>query len=187
MNRNYLAIHYIQNQMKGFTPKFVECVIKCFNMIDQTHEPNGCLSNSVALFICAKEYGYDPVLCYGLCELEQKEFYHAWLEINGVIIDMSVYGNVNFSPWSMWDNKLDKPYIGSYEDAIIHYGRFEFDKDWPNSMIARVEGWSFEKYMNGCPQNAMWKLVCKFLDKTFTSNLIERLKMHIRNKTIERN
>lgn len=33
MSRNYTAIHYIQEQLKGFDPKFVDCVVRCFNLI----------------------------------------------------------------------------------------------------------------------------------------------------------
>lgn len=187
MSRNYTAIHYIQEQLKGFNPKFVDCVVRCFNFIEQNQEPDGCLSNSIALFICAKEYGYKPSLCYGLCKFEGKEFYHAWIEIDNIVIDMAIYGNVNYSPFSIWDNELDTPYIGSYEDSVVQYGKFKFDNDWSDSMIAQAEGWSFERYMNGLPQNAMWKIVCKFLDKTPTNNFVEHLKTHIKNKSIERN
>ena len=90
MSRNYTAIHYIQEQLKGFNPKFVDCVVRCFNLIEQNQEPNGCLSNSIALFICAKEYGYEPLLCYGLCKFDGKEFYHAWIEIDNTVIDMAI-------------------------------------------------------------------------------------------------
>ncbi|CUQ07512.1 Uncharacterised protein [Anaerostipes hadrus] len=82
---------YIQNQLKKFDPRFTKCVVRCFDLIKQFQESDGCLSNSVALYICAKEYGYDPILCYGLCEFDGKEFYHAWLEINDIVIDVSIY------------------------------------------------------------------------------------------------
>ena len=61
MRRNYTAIHYIQEQLKEFDPKFVDCVIRCFSLIEQNQEPDGCLSDSVALFICAKEYGIQVI------------------------------------------------------------------------------------------------------------------------------
>lgn len=160
MSRNYTAIHYIQDKLKDFNPKFVECVVRQFNMIDINKESDGCLSNSVVLYICAKEYGYNPKLCYGLCSYKNKDFYHAWLEINNIIIDLSFYGNVNFSLYSMW-TKVDVPYIGSYKNSDVHYGKFEFDDDWKSSLISAVEGWSFIKYMDGMPQNAMWKILCK--------------------------
>ena len=186
MKRNYTAIHYIQNQLKGFNPKFIDCVTRCFNLIEQHQEPDGCLSNSIALYICAKEYGYNPVLCYGLCELDGIEFYHSWIEIDGIVIDLSIYGNVNYSPFAMWENNLEVPYIGTYQDSAVQYGKFKFDDDWSYSLIAQVEGWSFEKYMNGLPQNAMWKVVCKILDRTTTPNLVEHLKTHIKGRVIER-
>ena len=186
MSRNYTAIHYIQEQLKGFDPKFVDCVVRCFSLIEQSQEPDGCLSDSIALFICAKEYGYQPSLCYGLCRLEGVKFYHAWIEIDGIIIDMAIYGNVNYSPFSVWEYKLDTPYIGSYQDSVVQYGKFRFDDDWPRSMIAQAEGWSFEKYMNGLPQNAMWILVCMFLGKMPTKLLIAHLKTLVKNEVIER-
>lgn len=64
---------------------------------------------------------------------------------------MSIYENVNFSPYKIWNNKLDTPYIGAYKDSFVNYGRFVFDEDWDESMIAQVEGWTFEKYMNTLP------------------------------------
>lgn len=186
MSRNYKGIHYIQDVLKGFNPKFVECVIRQFNVIDANKEPDGCLSNSIVLYICAKEYGYEPRLCYGLCVYDKKEFYHAWLEINNIIIDLSIYGNVNFSPYSMWDKKLDVPYIGSYENSEVHYGRFEFDKDWPNALISKAEDITFIEYMDGLPQNAMWKLLCKILDKTISKDLVNHFRSLIKDSVIKR-
>ena len=187
MSRNYVAIHYIQEHLKDFNTKFVDCVVRCFNHIEQSREPDGCLSNTVALYICAKEFGYNPNICYGLCVLDDKEFYHAWLEIDNIIIDMAIYGNVNFSQYSMWDFKLDTPYVGTYEDADISYGRFVFDDDWAGTMISVVEGWSLDKYMNTLPRNAMWKIVCKFLDKTPTLSLVKHLEVYIDGIRFERN
>lgn len=177
---------YIQNQLKNFDPRFTKCVVKCFDLIVQFQESDGCLSNSVALYICAKEYGYDPVLCYGLCEFDGKEFYHAWLEINDTVIDVSIYGNINFSPYSLWNTKLNTPYIGNYKDSFVKYGRSVFDEDWECSMISKIEGWSFEQYMDALPDNAMWQIACKFLNRTPTLNLIKHLRTHIKNKKIER-
>jgi hypothetical protein len=188
--KNYTVIHYIQNQLKGFNRKFIDCVIRCFNLIEKYQEPNGCLSDSVALFICAKEYGYMPKLCYGLCSVDGIEFYHAWLEIDTTIIDLAIYGNINYrvSPL-IQKQKLDTPYIGTYENSNernIHYGRFQFDEDWSLALIAQKEGLSFIDYMNGLPNNAMWKLVCILLDKTPTYDFVNHLKTLVTNDKIER-
>ena len=187
MSQNYVAIHYIQDRLKKFNPKFIDCVVRCFNLIDQSQEPNGCLSDSAALYICAKEFGYKPVLCYGLCELRGIEFYHAWLEINGIVIDMAIYGNANFNPLLANENKLSVPYIGPYDDPNIRYKKFEIDEYWMYSFISQIEGKSFEEYMDGLPQNAMWKLVCMFLDRIPTENFINKLRKHVKNVKFERN
>lgn len=66
MSKNYKGIHYIQEQLKDFDKSFVNCVIRCFNLIEENKEPDGCLSNTTALYICAKSCGYNPIICYGL-------------------------------------------------------------------------------------------------------------------------
>ena len=186
MSKNYEAIHYIQSQLDGYKPEFINCVTRCFNIIDQSGEPDGCLSNTIALYICAKEYSYSPEICYGLCSLDGKPFYHAWLELDGIVIDLSIYGNVNFSPLSMWNFRLDKPFIGSYDDAFVSYGKFVFDDDWAGSGIAEAEGWSLDRYMSMAPCNAMWKLVCKFLDVTPSKGYVDHLRQHTSGVMIER-
>lgn len=181
MSKNYKCIHYIQEQLKDFDKSFVNCVIRCFNLIEKNKEPNGCLSNTAALYICAKSFGYNPIICYGLCNLDGRDFYHAWLEINGIIIDLSIYGNINYSPYSMWNYKIDTPFIGEYSDSKISYGRFKFDQDWSKSLIGQIVGKTLIQYMNGAPQYRMWKLVCKFMDKTLTKDLLQQLQRYAEN------
>ena len=180
MNNNNAVNSYIKNQLKDFNSDFINCVCRCFNLLEQMKEPNGCLSNTAALFVCAKEYGYNPEICFGLCEFDGKQFYHAWLSINETIIDIAIYGNVNYSPYSMWKFKLKTPYIGSYDEANMHYGKFEFDNDWNKSDISQVEGWSLEKYMNESPQSVMWIICCMFLGKEPTPSYIKHLKEHVK-------
>lgn len=181
MSKNYKGIHYIQEQLKDFDKSFVNCVIRCFNLIEENKEPNGCLSNTTALYICAKSCGYNPIICYGLCNLDGRDFYHAWLEINGIIIDLSIYGNVNYSHYSMWNYKIDTPYIGKYDNSKILYGKFKFDQDWSKSSIGQIAGKTLIQYMNGSPRYGMWKLVCKFMDKTLTKDLLQQLQKYAEN------
>lgn len=181
MSKNYKGIHYIQEQLKDFDKSFVNCVIRCFNLIEENKEPDGCLSNTTALYICAKSCGYNPIICYGLCNLDGRDFYHAWLEINGIIIDLSIYGNVNYSHYSMWNYKIDTPYIGEYDNSKILYGKFKFDQDWSKSSIGQIAGKTLIQYMNGSPRYGMWKLVCKFMDKTLTKDLLQQLQKYAEN------
>lgn len=181
MSRNYKAIHYIQEQLKDFNPDFINCVIRCFNYIEQNKEPDGCLSNSAILYICAKKYGYDPLICYGLCSIDGKEFYHAWLEINDTIIDLSIYGNINFSPYFIWDEKIETPFIGEYNNDKISYGKFIFDEDWTYAAISQIQGKTLIQYMDKPANNSMWRLVCNCMDKTFTTDLLEELRTYAVN------
>ena len=82
MSKNYKGIHYIQEQLKDFDKSFVNCVIRCFNLIEENKEPDGCLSNTTALYICAKSCGYNPIICYGLCKPHRWETPNspAWAE-----------------------------------------------------------------------------------------------------------
>lgn len=186
MSKNKIALDYINTQLSGFKPEFVKCVTRCFEFIERIHQPDGCLSNSIAIFICAKYYGYEPNLCYGLCSFEGHPFYHVWLEINDIVIDLSIYGNVNFNPIArlIWKTQLATPYIGSYTNPYIHYGRFEFDNDWSITAIAQLEGCSFEQYMDGAPNGDMWDLVCQFLNEKPTPKVIMQLRNLIKNYSI---
>ena len=181
MGKNYVAIHYIQDRMKSFSPKFVDCVVRCFSYAEQIKADRDCLSNTIALFICAKEYGYNPQICYGLCVLDNREFYHAWLKINDIVIDIAIYGNVNYNPLSPWSFTLETPYIGTYEDAPVHYGEFVFDEDWPMCEISKMQHCPIEKYMDNAPQDGMWRVVCKYLDITFSKQKIKELTKYIEN------
>lgn len=181
MSKNYKGIHYIQEQLKDFDKSFVNCVIRCFNLIEENKEPDGCLSNTTALYICTKSCGYNPIICYGLCNLDGRDFYHAWLEINDTIIDLSIYGNVNYSPYSMWDYKISLPYIGKYDDSKISYGKFKFDEDWNKSLISQVTGKPLIQYIDSAPQYGMWRLVCRYMNKTLTKELFWQLRSYAEN------
>ncbi len=102
MKRDYDAIHYIQRQLSGFEDKkMVFAMTKAFNKMYAAKEPDGCLSTTVELFIALKYLGYKPRICYGLVvPPSDYEFYHAWLELDGKIVDIAIYGNAKFSPSS---------------------------------------------------------------------------------------
>lgn len=190
--KNYVAISYIQEQLNKFNPEFVNCVIRSFEYIEETKAPDMCLSNSVALYICAKKYGYHPKLCYGLCEFDGYEFYHAWIEIDQTIIDIAIYGNVNyhFLFRVISGATLNVPYIGTYDNKYFRYKKFVFDDVWKYSELSQMEGLTFEKYIensgNSLIENYMWQLICCFLDVDLSEETIEKLKPYIKNEKIQR-
>jgi len=186
MSKNYKAIHYIQKQLKDFNDNFVDSVVRCFNQIESMRAAQECVTSSVILYICAKHFGYEPKICYGLCTLQGKEFYHAWLEINNKVIDVAIYGNINYNVYSMWDFKLETPYIGTYEDAAtdpikpLVYGKFVFDDDWSHCSVSMIEKMTMQQYMDKAPQNILWKYTIKFLNQTPSKALVDSLSEHIK-------
>lgn len=172
MSKDYKSIKYIREKLDGFDPCFIDCVVRGFNHIFQTKEPDGCLSNTSALYVCAKKYGYSPLICYGLCKIGNEEMYHAWLEIEKLVIDLAIYGNINFPGYGnllarSQNIVLNTPFIGDYKDAEnyhLEYGRFKFDAEWKDAAISQVEGKSVLEYINGAPNDGMWHLLRRYLD-----------------------
>jgi hypothetical protein len=118
--------------------------------------------------------------------LDQVPFYHMWLEINGTVIDLAIYGNVNYNPPLTWSFKLGNPYIGSYDKAFLKYGKFVFDEDWKRDRISKVEGWTVQEYMDRAPYNSMWKITCKLLDVVPTQAITTQLSEHIQGVSFEK-
>lgn len=193
MAKNYEAVHYIREKLTGFDPVFVNAVLKCVDMIDRHKEGDGCMSNTSALFLIARKCGYDPEFCYGLCNLDDKEFYHAWLEINGMIIDPSIYGSIRYgSGFENYDT--DIPVIEKTDaDLLITYRKYEFDDDWKEleklgicTLCGFIDGKTLEEYMDGLPLNGMWKLTCIYLDAVPTKAVVEDLRKYCKGVVFDK-
>lgn len=169
---------FIRQQLIDFDDRFVDATIRAFSMIVRDREPDGCLSTTAALCVVAKKFGYEAEICYGLCKFKEQAFYHAWLEINGTIIDLAIYGNVNYNPLSLWPNKIDKPYIGPYENSIVGYGKYKIDEDWPLCPMSIIVDRPLTWYMDGLPDQTMWELVCLYLDVEPTEETISELRKY---------
>lgn len=183
MKASQEAISYIRAQLEGFKPEFVECVVRAFKLICKYKESDGCLSNTVALYICAKEHGYDPQICYGLCVCNGCEFYHAWLEVDDVIIDLSIFGLLNWNPFN-FTNRAHRPYIGTDHEFNLNNNqiilqKYVFDKDWRYAQISAIEKGTLERYMDSGPYNNMWVLTATILGEFCNASLIDHLRAHV--------
>ncbi len=78
-----------------------------------------------------------------------------------------------------------KPYIGPYESARVKYGKYVFDEDWANCGISIIENKTLDWYMNALPQDAMWKIVCIYLDVEPTAQTISELKLYANDVKFE--
>lgn len=180
MVKDYNAIHYTQNQAKKYNvdDKLAGLLIRGFNLIYNSQEPDGCASNTVALYVCLKNMGYNPQIYYGLCTTESGfEFYHMWLELDDKIIDFAIYGNAKFSVLSgELAHIITTPVVlETYDESKVHYGKFVFDDDWKDAGISAVENMTLKEYINSAPNNGMKKLICRYMDVSPTIENINKL------------
>ena len=168
--------------------RLTDALIRTFNKICDNREPDGCFSNSVALHVVLRSLGYNPTLCYGLCTSPKgQEFYHAWIELDGVVLDLSIYGNSHYSPF--WNEDPLNPVIfESYDDTPVRYGNQVFDADWENCMISNaVKLGSIENYIAHAPYvkhpsgNGLWKLIFNILDEVYTQEKHSLLQQYVSN------
>lgn len=163
MSRNYKVRHYIQQQVHKYYSdnRLSDLLFRCFEQIDKTQDYNGCLSTSVALYVCLSELGYSPKLCYGLCHTQSGfEFYHAWIELEDKVIDIAVYGNLNFNRLVPKSETVEFPVVlETYDNSYITYGRFVFDDYWCGAAICHAENWTILQYVNNVPNNGMYRII----------------------------
>lgn len=167
--RNYKVIHLIQGS--GLEKSAENVVVRAFNKMYDSREPDGCLSTSVSLCIALEYLGYAPKLCIGKYWVEGHDFYHAWTELDGKIIDISIYGNTCFSQY--WPYGIVLPQINkSYSETDVKYEPFAFDEDFKRAQIAQAIGRSFFTYCDMAPKhNAIWNLILYYLNTTSLSAL----------------
>lgn len=180
MAKDYNAIHYIQNQVKNYNAddKLSDLLIRGFNLIYNNEESDGCASNSVALYVCLKNMGFNPQIYYGLCGIKNEfEFYHMWIELDEKIIDLAIYGNAKFNFFSdKLAHIIETPIVlETYDEAKICYDKFLFDDDWKHAAISNIEKKSLKEYINNAPNNSMKKLICRYMDVSPTKDNISKL------------
>ncbi len=167
--KNYDMIHLIQDA--GLPKDVQKAVVRAFNKLNDAKEPDGCLSTSVALCLALEYLGYASKLIIGKFWVNDHDFYHAWTELDGRIIDVAIYGNSVFSRF--WLDGIIAPQVNkTYAETDVKYEPFAFDEDFQNSLISRAKGISFYSYCDNAPKkNAMWNLVLYYLDSASFSAL----------------
>jgi hypothetical protein len=176
MARDYKARNYIVQQAAKYgDQRLTDVLIRTLDIMVNTREPDGCMSNSVALYVILRSFGYEPEFCYGLCVAPNGfEFYHAWLELGGEVLDIAVYGNSHFSQY--WEYEPMLPVVFEKRDStVVHYGNRVFDQEWSESMIFRAVKMSMEQYIACCPNNGIWALIFRILNVTKSKEKKEEL------------
>ncbi len=177
MVRDYQARKYIFEQTFRYNDsRLTNVLIKAFDIMFNNKEPDGCFSTSVALHVILSSFGYAPKICYGkIITSEKHQHYHAWLELDGKVLDLAVYGNSHFSPF--WHDKPLGPVVfENYVDTPVCYKKQYFDNDWTDCNIYQaIKMGSIAEYISQAPsvnhpsRNGMWALIFSILDETYTS------------------
>lgn len=145
----------------GLSDKVTRLLISQAWLVWENRDDDGALSNSVVLFVCLRYLGLDPKICFGLCNRNTngKEFYHVWIELDGKVLDISIFGTLNYSQFDL-ETKLHLPVImEDYDTAPFDYGRFVFDEDWNKSVISYGIQTTVFKYIHNSPYNCMYRLI----------------------------
>lgn len=181
MTTKYDCINHIkENLLEYDNRKLTSVVTNAFNRMYKDKEPDGCLSISTQIVACLQYLGYDAKLIIGQVYNETNDsFYHAWVELDNKIIDVSGYGNSNWSPLYFGKPWLYPVINELYEESKaseVDYHKFEFDEDWLESQISVAEGWSITKYFDGSPRKCLWQLSCDLLGMSLIIKNKQRLK-----------
>ena len=174
MGKNYKVLHYIKKQVDQYdgNAKLYDILSRSFNLINEYKDPDGCLSTSIALYICLTEAGYKPKIRYGLIRtVDDCEYYHAWLELENLVIDLAIYGNANFNPLFNSKITIEYPVVLEKTNDQLIYNAFLFDDDWPYSAIYVAENWSLYQYVMKAPMNGMHKIIGKIANEAIRSNI----------------
>lgn len=191
MERDYQTRKYIAKQTEGYNRKLTDVLTNAFDMMCKVGDHNGCLSTSVALHVILRSLGYDPKLCYGLCVTpEGQEIYHAWLELDGKVIDLAIYGNSHWSPF--WHGRqLNAVVLEDYANTELRYNDHKFDKDWDGCMISMIVNiGSIREYIKAAPRvphpsnNGMWSVIFAFLGETYSRSRHEELDRYISDERL---
>ena len=179
--KNYDMIHLIQDA--GFPKDAEKVVVRAFNRMYDAQEPNGCLLISVSLCIALEHLEYAPKLCIGKFWTEGHDFYHAWTELDGKVVDVAIYGNSHFFP--LWSYEGINPQVNKgYADTDVKYEPFVFDEDFKDALIAEMMGKSFYSYCDNAPKrNMVWNLIMYYLDSS-SSAVLSDVKEIARKHTI---
>lgn len=183
MERDYAARKKIAEGVALFNgdDRLRSILTSSFDIMCKNRDGNGCLSLSVALHIIMQSLGYKSKLCYGLCSMPgdtpNTEFYHAWLEINSLVLDIAIYGNTHFSP--LWAGGSIDPIVFKQNGLIIQYRDGFIDSDWKESFIgALTEIGSIKAYIASNP-TGMWHLIFSILGTTDTTEKRQSLAQYI--------
>lgn len=171
--------------------KTTPIVTRLFNQMDDVQAGDSCLSLSVAMCVAFAYIGIESDVKLGQIVVAGEPFYHAWLEVNGNVIDIAIYGNIKYSnAYRELSNKKVlsvMPQINkSYQDVDdnIEYFPNKFDDDFELSPLSVAYKMPILTYCDGAPNNGMWTSILRALQIPRTDGNMKKLRQIIGDKVI---
>ena len=160
MAKNYEALHYIRDQLSGYTEDASIAIQRLFDIEDRNRESQGCVIDSVIAKLILKKFGIESKIHLGEFTTDNYHwFHHCWLTVSGKVVDMGIYGNSTYN--ERYRGKLVKSPI------VLENPEFAQYKDGTNDRfgwILGLSGISFSEYTKNCPGDRVYKIFCKSLD-----------------------
>lgn len=164
MSKNYFVLHYIQNQLSEYDERIVKAVQRLFSIEDQAKEKQGCVIDSVVLFLIFKKYGINAEIHLGeICADGKQDAYHCWLTVNDKLFDIGIYGNSNYNREYYKGPQLNTPFIN---ESFTNLGgiRYIDGSTESDSWLSELSEKSVLDYVKKCPNDRVNLLICKALD-----------------------
>ena len=144
------AENYIKDKIEqfNFSEEFAEATLDLFDKMCILQWYGESFRLSVEQYLIARYYGYDAKIKYGLCTDSKNTvtsrsknnvtYRHVWVEVGGIIIDLAIFGKVNFKPFEIGGHEYTYyPCIGKANylkdpktDSRFQYEECDIEKRW---------------------------------------------------------
>ena len=113
-----------------------------------------CHATSAVMWILYKEFGVDAKLYLGEVKFDNSVFDHSWIEIDGAVYDLAI--SAPLLPLKISDPIVNGVDIGTLKPTHGEYGIYHNGLDNIGSHVLQL---SVIEYMNGDPNNLLWKIL----------------------------
>lgn len=165
MSKDYETIHLIQAQMKDVPGDITDLIVRMYNRLENKKRYASGLSTSITMFLAMKHLGYNPLLILGTVRFQGISFPHAWLELDGKIIDIAIAEDTKYHP--VLSDKVKPVQVQcyqSYDNAELDYFDFQFSEMWPMHGMKQVVGKNLAEYINMAEDIDILAEVCSILN-----------------------
>ena len=159
------------SQKNNLSGNVQDILVNLFDYMMTKKILGGCHSLSSALYVALCEIGENPKLCIGECyNVKIKPFDHSWILLNGKVIDMAIYMQMNITSTVSGVVIMDID-TTTQEKCCTQYG---YETGLGFGLEAQyLLNTPFVEYMDSFPyeKKGLWTLVEKILPEEYTFDI----------------